>query len=179
MVAQVQAIWSSNGCCCCRLVSCGVFLAARVESFFFFLIASCHLCLHFYINTRGREKEKYRGWWGELTVRYKQCGIISPCYLHVEQLPGFKWGVKRQHRLIKWCEAVQQAPSALLCRCRKFVWKLPLQASRADTRCHHSSYFTQPAVIYQLMNAIWHINLPMGLWIWVVLNVLFGNPAHD
>lgn len=164
MAAEVQAIWSSNGCCCCRLVSCGVFLAARVESFFFFFpIGVAIFASISTLTPRGREKEKYRGWWGELTVRYKQRGITSPCYLHVEQLPGFKWGVKRQHRLIKWCAAVQQAPSAVLCRCRKFVWKLPLQASRADTRCHHSSYFTQPAVIYQLINGIWHINLPMGL----------------
>lgn len=34
MVAKVQAIWSRNSCCC-RLVSCGVFLAAHVESFIF------------------------------------------------------------------------------------------------------------------------------------------------
>lgn len=31
MVAQVQAIWSGDGCCCRRLVSCGVFFVLHVE----------------------------------------------------------------------------------------------------------------------------------------------------
>lgn len=57
---------------------------------YFFLIGVAIFASISTSTPRGREKEKNRGWWGGLLVRYKQCGIVRPCDLHVEQLPGFK-----------------------------------------------------------------------------------------